>query len=433
VRDLWPLGLIRRRAASAEPDVEVLRPAAYEEIATLLGSGRRVVPMGGRSGVCGAVEVRSGEVGLDLTSLDRILEVDETNLTVRVQAGANGLKLEEELNRRGLTLGHYPSSLPDATVGGLVSTRSSGQQSTLYGNVEDMLLALKVMLPDGTLAEPRLGPRSAVGPALHQLFVGAEGALGILLEAVFRVHRLPASSLGHGYDVASVEAGLEAMRTIVQTGLRPLVMRLYDREDTAFQASTAESCLLVIGLAGEPEVTAAEEAVVERLIGAGRDLGPGEFESWREGRFKLSADRLRQSLEPPGSFVDTIELAAGWDRLPALHSEVKEILSGEGIALCHFSHAYLSGCCAYFTFAGSAPDDAAAEAAYRRCWEGAMAAALRQGATIGHHHGTGQVRAPWVRQEMGEWWTLWEKLRAAVDPGGIMNPNALGGRDKTRW
>jgi alkyldihydroxyacetonephosphate synthase len=423
---------MRRRRGRAEAD-DAVRPTSYQQVADLLRNAegsRRVVPVGGLSAVTGAVELAPGDLALDLTGLDRVLEIDEHNLTARVQAGVNGWGLEQELGKRGLTLGHYPSSLPVATIGGLVSTRSSGQESTLFGNIEDLVVGLTVCLPDGTIAEARPGPRSAVGPALHQLFIGAEGGLGVILEAVLRLSRVPAASIGRGWDFASLDDGLEAMREMIQRGIRPLVLRLYDREDTAFQQSEAEGCLLVAGVAGEPEVAAALMGVVRTASAAtgGRDLGDGPFLRWRERRFHLSRERLLESLKAPGSFVDTIEVAAPWDRLPPLHQEVKAVLANEGIGLCHFSHAYPQGCCAYFTFAGSAASEEEAEAAYQRCWAGTMEACLRRGATIGHHHGVGQVRAPWVRDEMGEWWQVWERVRSSLDPKGVMNPNAVGGQ-----
>ena len=430
--DSWPLGVMRRRAGPAAA-ASTVRPDSYQAVAKLLRESSRngtvVVPLGGLSAVTGAVDLKPGQVGLDLGGLNQVLEIDEHNLVARVQAGVNGLDLEKTLQDRGLTLGHYPSSLPVATVGGLVATRSSGQLSTFYGSIEDLVQGLTVCLPDGTIAEARPGPRSAVGPALHELFIGSEGGLGVVLEAVLRISRAPAATFGRGYDFADLGSGLEAMREIVQRGVRPFVLRLYDAEDTAFQAAAANGCLLVVGTAGEPAVAAAAMGVVEACCTAagGRDLDEKPFLRWRDRRFHLSRERMFEALEPPGSFVDTIEVAAAWDRLAPLHAEVKAVLGGEGIGLCHFSHAYPQGCCAYFTFAGSAPSEEAAEAAYERCWSGTMEACLRHSATIGHHHGVGQVRAPWVKREMGEWWQVWERVRSAIDPKGVMNPNAVGG------
>src|SRR5207248_5774916 len=159
---------------------------------------------------------------------------------------------------------------------------------------------------------PRPGPRSAVGPALHQLFVGSEGAFGIVLEVLLRVHRKPAAVVGGGWLFSDLHEGLEAAREILQRELRPLVLRLYDSDDTAFQGVGEPGCLLVVATAGEPGVAQAEAEVVGRLCAGAKELGPGAFDHWREHRFDLSANRMLEFLAPAGSFVDTIEVAAPW-------------------------------------------------------------------------------------------------------------------------
>jgi alkyldihydroxyacetonephosphate synthase len=404
------------------------RPATFAEVCALLRTARRVVPMGGGSGVCGAVGAEPGDLVLDLSALSAV-DLDEPNMLVRAQAGVSGMELERLLNQRGLTLGHFPSSLPVATVGGLVSTRSSGQESTRYGNVEDMLLGLTVALPDGSLAEARGVPRSAAGPGLHQLFCGAEGGLGVILEAVLRVHRLPEMVIGRGWRLPAVGAGLGGIREALQRGLRPLVVRLYDPEDSLLQGQP-EGCLLVGATAGPRAVAQAEAEVLASLVEAagGETLGEDPWERWLRHRFDLSAQRLRDLLEPPGAYLDTIEVAATWTALPSLHREVKAHLASTAqLALCHFSHASAQGACAYFTFAGSAPDEAAAEAAYLEAWRGTMEATLALGGTITHHHGVGRARAPWIRAEMRGWFPVWEAVRGALDPSGRMNPAAVGG------
>jgi alkyldihydroxyacetonephosphate synthase len=410
--------------------VDVARPTSFEEVATLLRSGGRVVAMGGGSGVCGALAPEEGDLVLDLGGLDNV-EIDAENLIVRAGAGVNGLALERRLNEAGLTLGHYPSSLPVATVGGLVSTRSSGQESSRYGSIEDMALGLTVALADGRILEARVQPRSAAGPALHQLFVGAEGALGLVLEAALRVHRLPEAVVGRGWRLPAVRPGLAAVREVMQRHLRPLVLRLYDPEDSALQGF-GDGCLLVAAAAGPKQLADAEASLLAEVIesSGGDPLGEGPWAHWVAHRFDLSADRLRDFLEPPASYLDTIELAGTWTVLPALYDEVKSHLRATAsLALCHFSHGYPQGCCAYFTFAGSAPDEAAAEAVYLEAWRGAMEIALRRGATITHHHGVGQARAPWARQELGGWWEVWRRVRQGLDPHDKLNPNAMGGRD----
>lgn len=433
VRDLWPLAIMKERAGEPPPRALVARPANRDQLAALLrwASTNRVAvtPLGGGSGVCGAVAPASGEVGLDMGAFDRVTEVDVTNLTCRCEAGVNGYALERQLNAGGMTLGHYPSSLPGTTVGGLISTRSSGQHSSRYGSIEDMVLGLTVMLPDGTIGLSRPGPRSAVGPALHELFIGAEGALGVVIDAKLRLHRQPESVVGAGYAFTGLAGGLECMRGVMQSGVRPLLMRLYDAEDTAFNGYdlNADECLLVVATAGPEPVAAAEAEVVRDKARAARALGEEPWHRWQRHRFDLSAERLKALLEPAGAYLDTIELAAPWTVLPELHTKVKTAIGVGGLALCHFSHAYEQGCCAYFSFGGSEEGEAAARAAYGRAWEGAMSAALELGATISHHHGVGQVRARWIANEMGGWMRVWKAVKEAIDPNGVMNPRALGG------
>jgi alkyldihydroxyacetonephosphate synthase len=433
VRDLWPLALMDERAGKAPTRSLVVRPSGREQVAAVLrwaaAHDVKVTPLGGGSGVCGAVSPGNGEIVVDMGAFDRIFEVDEVNLTCRCEAGVNGLVLEKHLNGLGLTLGHYPSSLPGTTVGGLVSTRSSGQESSRYGSIEDMVLSLAVVLPDGTFAAPRPGPRSAVGPALHELWIGAEGALGVVIGAALRVHRLPPSTVGAGYGFAELAGGLACMREVMQSGIRPLVMRLYDAEDSAFNGFelSAGGCALVVATAGLADVARAEAAAVKSIAGSANDLGEGPWERWQRHRFDLSAERLKTFLEPANSYLDTIELAAPWTVLPELHSRVKSAIGVGGLALCHFSHAYEQGCCAYFSFGGSADTEQDARAVYGRAWEGAMSAALELGATISHHHGVGQVRARWVADEMGGWMKVWRAVKDGLDPHGIMNPTAMGG------
>ncbi|HEX9363275.1 MAG TPA: FAD-binding oxidoreductase [Candidatus Dormibacteraeota bacterium] len=433
VRDLWPLAIMAERAGEAPPRVLVARPAGREQVAAVLrwaaANGIAVSPMGGGSGVCGALSPARGELVLDMSGFDRVFEIDETNLVCRCESGVNGHQLEQQLNARGLTLGHYPSSLPATTVGGLVATRSSGQESSRYGGIEDMVLGLAVVLPDGTFAAPRPGPRSATGPALHQLFLGAEGGLGVVLGAVLRVHRLPESTLGRGYAFGDLRSGLECMRAIMQAGIRPLVARLYDAEDAAFNGYEVADgeCVLVIATAGLADVAKTEAKAVKDFAGEARDLGEEPWQRWQRHRFDLSAGRLKTFLEPAGAYLDTIELAGLWTVLPELHAKVKAAIAVGGLALCHFSHAYEQGCCAYFTFGGSGDTEAEAKAAYGRAWEGAMSTALEIGATITHHHGVGQARARWVADEMGGWIRVWRAVKEGIDPQGTMNPRAVGG------
>src|SRR5207245_9615741 len=112
-------------------------------------------------------------------------------------------------------------------------------------------------------------------------------------------------------------------------------------------------CVLVSATTRLAEVAEADSRAVERLAGGARGLGEEPWQRWQRHRFDLSAERLQAFLTPAGAYLDTIELAASWTVLPELHTRVKAAIAVGGLALCHFSHAYEQGCCAYFTFGGS--------------------------------------------------------------------------------
>lgn len=195
-RDAWPAAA-KWDAGEVEWHLPaaVVQPVTAAEVQQVVrlatDHGWPLVPYGAGSGVCGAAIPPAGAVTVDLRRLDGIGELNETNLTVTAGAGVVGLRLEQYLNGRGFTLGHYPQSLALATVGGWVATRASGTFSSWYGNIEDRLAALQAVVPPGELVDFRFTPRSATGPRIMDLFVGAEGTLGIVTEVTLKIVPLP--------------------------------------------------------------------------------------------------------------------------------------------------------------------------------------------------------------------------------------------------
>lgn len=227
------------------PPDAVVRVASVEDVRAVLELARRhgfaVVPWGAGSGVCGGSVAHLGGVILDLKGLDRILDVDAESQLVRVEAGVNGQVLEDALQARGLSVGHFPSSITCSTVGGWVAARGAGQLSTRYGKVEDMVAGLEVVLPDGTLVRTPVAPRAATGPDWNQLFVGCEGTLGIVVAVTLRVHRLPARRLFRSWELPDQAAALRAIRESLQRGARPAAVRLYDPLDTLLVARAGDA------------------------------------------------------------------------------------------------------------------------------------------------------------------------------------------------
>jgi alkyldihydroxyacetonephosphate synthase len=434
-RDSWLLAGVR--FLRGEPPVlpgAVAYPESTEEVSGLLRlcrlHGIPVVPYGGGTGVVGGALPCRGALVVDLKKMNRLLEVRGEDLLARVQAGMNGWRYEEELNRRGYTGGHLPQSLPSSTVGGWIAHRAAGQFSTRYGKIEDLVAGLEAVLPDGRIVRSRAVPRSATGPRLEQLMLGSEGTLGIVTEATLRIFPLPERRSLLSFLFPGVGEALEAARRILRRGFRPAVLRIYDEEEVGlhFRGVVEGGVLALFLLEGDRRmVEAEEEAVREECLGRG-----GREARVRQGLKPRCSDPRAPVGQRGGGVVDTIEVAVLWSGAEGLYRGVRESLGRmEGMVHVsgHFSHFYPEGVCLYLTFAGF-PNDP--EAFYWEAWERVMRLTLERGGTISHHHGVGVVRARWMGEELGEFLHVLRKIKGVLDPEGLMNPGKAGWGDGTQ-
>jgi alkyldihydroxyacetonephosphate synthase len=389
-----------------------------------------VVPFGGGSGVCGGVELCEGAVALSTRALAGLVDLDPAALTATFRAGTLGIDAEQCVARDGLTLGHWPQSVELSTVGGWVATRASGQYSTLYGNIEDLVLAIEVVLPDGTVLRTRRTPRAAAGPDLRQLFLGSEGTLGVVTEVTFSAWPRPEASTGQAFTFARLADGLEAIRQTLRAGYRPPVVRLYDAaESKRFAAWCPEGrALLLLLHEGPGALVEASLRAVHALAATsgGTAADPAAVAHWLEHRNRVPS--FRELLER-GLVVDTLEVAATWDRVVPLYEAVTQALRavpGVLTATAHSSHSYRSGTNLYFTFVARPGDHEAMAACYRECWRRAMAATAAAGAGIAHHHGIGRVRRDVLASEIGAAGVdLLRAVKRALDPDDLLNPGVL--------
>jgi alkyldihydroxyacetonephosphate synthase len=395
-----------------------------------------VVPWGGGSGTQGgSVPVRGGLL-LDLSALDRVLEVDERSLTVTAEAGVNGQRLERELNERGLMLPHYPASAEWATVGGYIAARGSGVLSTRYGKIEDLVLSLRVVLAGGEVIESVEVPRHAVGPELAQLFVGSEGTLGAITRATLRLAPLPEERRFATVSLPSIGAGIEAFRRALAAGHRPSVIRMYDDEATRLALSPVvgeqlEGVCTVLCFEGEPEAVAVEAARTLASVReqGGRELDPALAETWWERRYEFYYPPHQPELP---AIWGTIDVVAPYSRIEpvyhALRAAVKEPYAHTGLQLrMHFSHWYPWGTMIYARFV--IPDGGDTERGARlhdRVWDDGVQAVFAAGGVINDHHGVGLKLAPYMERQHGAALDAMRRIKAALDPNGIMNPGKLG-------
>jgi alkyldihydroxyacetonephosphate synthase len=303
-----------------------------------------------------------------------------------------------------------------------------------------MVVGLDVVLPDGQVFVAAPQPQSAVGPDLKRLFLGSEGVLGIIASVTLHVRPLPEATLDRGFVVPDFPTGLHAIRDILRAGVTPPVVRLYDETDTAVVfggqgMDVPSGCLIVTGCEGRTDVATFTDGVVQQVLAGhgGTDLGREPGENWRAHRHNMSY-RFAEYFKPGGAFgdavtLDTMEVAGTWTRLPAIYQAVRSALSEHvDLVLAHVSHAYPSGACIYFTLgAANDGDEARALARYDAAWDAGQRAVLAAGGTGSHHHGVGLLRAPYLREELGEvGFDLLARIKDAVDPLGLANPGKLG-------
>jgi alkyldihydroxyacetonephosphate synthase len=435
----WPA--IHARAAGlplGRPDLVVV-PRREEDVATVLriaASHRTpVVPWGGGSGTQGGAVPVNGGLVLDLKGLNTIVDIDEVSMTVTAQAGVNGNALERALNARGLMLPHYPASSEWATVGGYVAARGSGVLSTRYGKIEDLVLGMRVALPNGTLFESVPVPRHAVGPDVTQLLIGAEGTLGVITRVTLEVVPLPAERSFVALQFPSVEAGVNAFRTALARGNRPSVIRMYDEEATVRTLSPVVGgdvtgvCAIVVFEGGEPGVVAAERAATIELArreGA-RELDPALASTWWEHRYDFYKPPHHPELP---SVWGTIDVVASYRRIHDVHAALKTAVrdryAPQGLQLrMHFSHWYRWGTMIYarFLIPDGGPD---ALALHDRIWSDGVTAVLAAGGVMNDHHGVGLKLAPFMPAQHGAGLEALRSIKSALDPLGIMNPGKLG-------
>jgi alkyldihydroxyacetonephosphate synthase len=472
--DLWPrLGVYRLLGQESVhlPDA-VVWPGSEGEVSEVLKvcahAGVPVVPFGGGSGVCGGTCPVEGGIILDLKRLNSVLEVDEMSMTVHVQAGMLGQHLESFLNERGYTLGHFPSSIMCSTVGGWVSTRSAGQYSTKFGKIEDMVLGIDCVLPDGTMVyldatEPHLGH-----PCYLRAMMGAEGTLGVITAVRLKINPVPSARRMAAFRFMDLTFGLEAMRSIMQQGLKPTVMRLYDPIDTLINGLAHEkgesekwlrkigigadsgltegltrvflrfpwlmerplgllplSSLLVVGFEGDANRTKWElDAAMELIKRAqGRYIGTAPAQKWLRRRYSVSFKLPKVFML--GAFAETLEVSALWRDIERVYRKARDKALKHVAVMAHFSHAYREGCAIYFTIAGYHEDKEVLLERYDRAVSALLEACIEEGGSLSHHHGIGMLKQRFMPKEIVGGERVFWALKGALDRAQIMNPGKV--------
>ena len=453
------------------PDL-VAYPESPEDVDVVLNfcadEKAAAIPFGGGTSVVGGVEPRGleeyrGVVSVDMRRMDRVLEVDPISMAARIQAGATGPGLEEQLREHGLTLRHFPQSFEYSTLGGWIATRAGGHFATLYTHIDDLVESIRAVTIDGDWESRRL-PGSGAGPSPDRALLGSEGILAVIVDAWVRVRERPNEKVSAAVAFDDFASGAEAVREISQAGLYPSNCRLLDAaEAETSSAGPPGKAVLVLGFesahhpvedsmalaieaavahGGEPgEVTrqTAERPGPSARREAPAPSAPGDdpVNAWRHAF--LFAPYLRDSLVACGVLSDTFETAITWDRFPDFHAEVMETARravaeasggpaegpGSPRISCRFTHVYPDGPAPYYTVLAKARrGDEVAQ------WDEIKAAVsdtvIDAGGTITHHHAVGRDHRPWYDRQRPDRFA--DALRAAkreLDPGAVLNPGVL--------
>ena len=426
------------------PDA-VAFPRTEADVVDLLdwaaSAGVAVVPYGGGSSVVGGVEYRGDGawLSLDLTALDRVLEVDPVSRAARIQAGALGPALEAQLRPHGLTLRHFPQSFEFSTLGGWLATRAGGHYATLYTHIDDLVESMRVVTPVGISQSWRL-PGSGAGPSPDRLFLGSEGTLGVITEAWMRLQDRPRHKASAAVTFPDMTAAMTAVRAIAQAGLHPANCRLLDPGEAALSGASSGAPILVLGV--ESAAVPVDGRLAE-LTALAADSGGAVAEKGSDGGGRTAADAwrstflrmpyVRDGLARMSAIVETFETACTWDRAPELYATVQaevgaaieQVTGAPGLVNCRFTHVYPDGPAPYFTvIAAGRPGSEVA------MWDDVKTAATevlgRMGATITHHHAVGRDHRPgYDRQRPEPFAVALRAAKAALDPAGVLNPGVL--------
>lgn len=421
-------------------------PATEEQLLAVLelcsDRGIAVVPFGGGTSVVGGVTPDRGGfdsvISLDLGGFREVEDLDPVSGEATLGAGLTGPEAERLLGEQGWSLGHFPQSFPYATIGGYAATRSSGQDSAGYGRFDEMIRGLTVVTPTG-IAEVGRAPASAAGPDLREVFIGSEGAFGVITKVRMRIHRVPEVVRHEAFRFPDFAAGTAGLREVTQLDAGPTVIRLSDEPETMVnlagstdgigEVSMNPGCLCITMYEGaEQDVTARMErtrAILEANGGVSAGAGPAE--AWEHGRF--GAPVLRDALLDAGAICETLETATVWSNIPALHDAVgaaitEALAPSPAFVLCHISHVYDTGASLYFTVVGAQSDDPRAQWATAK--DAACRAIVDNGGTITHHHAVGRDHRPYLADEIGPVGvSVLRAIKSEVDPSGVMNPGKL--------
>ena len=435
-----------KKVLDSIPPLAIVYPNSAEEVSKLLvfcnDNQINVIPRSGKTATEGGLENWKDEaIVIDAKRLNKFINIDTYNMQATVCAGVSLHELEDKLRAEGYTTGHSPQSKPVAQMGGLVATRSIGQFSTLYGGIEDMVVGLECVFPDGTISRIKNVPRRASGPDIRHIVIGNEGTLCYITEVTVKIFKFyPENFQFHGYLVKDIDVGIKILREVMVNGFRPSIARVYSEDDARqhFYHFHEGKCVLIFSTEGPKEISDAtihgiEEAINKYKDGVIKEVDPQLIADWYN-QLNWSQqdidDEFQGMIDNDAHDGYTTEISANWEKIPVIYKNVMERIEKEfprfnDLTLLggHSSHSYINGTNMYFVYnydINCAPEDEF-KIYHHPLQTIIVEETLKQDGAMCHHHGVGKYRNEWIDKEHGSSYHMLKKLKEAFDPKGIMN------------
>ncbi len=419
----------------ALPDL-VLAPRSTQEVVNIVNVCREekipIVPRGSGSNLCAGTVPIAGGVVLLFKHMNRILEVDEDNLTVTVQPGVITQDLIEAVEKRGLFYPPDPSSMKISTIGGNINENSGGLRGLKYGVTADYVMGLEAVLASGEII--RTGGKLAkdvAGYNLTQLLVGSEGTLAIITEATLKLIPRPESKKTMLALYENIDAAAQSVSKIIAAQMIPATLEFLDQptlqaveEFSQIGLPTDVEAVLLIEQDGTKEVVARD---VEKMAAICTESGAVSVKiaaTAEEAEALTTARRAALSalarLKPTTILEDA---TVPRSEIANMVKAINEIAEKHQVKICTFGHAgdgNLHPTCP--TDARDEEEMARVEAAFADIFD----QAIRLGGTITGEHGVGMVKAPYLEWKVGSAGiAVMKGIKQALDPQQILNPGKV--------
>lgn len=418
----------------------IIHPADSSEVSRILKIANTykipVTVWGGGSGSQGGALALFGGIIIDTKRMDKIHKIDLTSMTVEVDTGIIMQRFEWELQRLGVSTMHDPASANCATIGGFIAHRGTGVLSTKYGKLEDMIVNMEVVLPDGEIIRTLPVPKTACGPDLNQLFIGSEGTFGIVTKVTLKIHKIPEERKFRAFIFKDLTTGLRVGQRLMTDGLQPSVIRLYNETETKELIKRVlgidkKGVYLVYGFDGKKEMVDLQLKFAKDIADSenGEDLGEDLGEQWWKSKIKFFFPPYMYRLPQCFGTLDTV---ATYSKIEDVYNAMKEIIERKYSPLArfigHFSHWFDWGCMLYARFIIDNPPEDPHEVLYlhNSIWNDGLRAALKAGGVLNEHHGIGLKLSRLMPELHGNSFDIFKKMKKILDPNGIMNPGKMG-------